>query len=300
MSRIHRIVEKAEREGLMNWTRSAEPTPSAATVEAPPVARAPRPAFPPRGGSAESWDEAAAHATQPDFDPLLIAATDPRSAIAEQYRLLRTRLEDPEMRQRRQVLIITSPQVGDGKTTTSANLALTMAQEFQQNVLLVECDLRRPTLATLFALPEGPGLVDVLLGAAQLEDAIVAVPGSALRVLPAGLPSSQSTELLGSLGMHRVIETLRSRFDRIVLDSPPMAIADTHVLARMADGLVLVVRAGQTQRQAIERTLAGVERDKIIGMVLNEVADATRTYDYEYGDGYAYGYSSPRAKAAGE
>jgi capsular exopolysaccharide synthesis family protein len=257
-----------------------------------PPAREPEPA----------WDAETARAARPDFDPLLIAVTDPGSAVAEQYRLLRTRLEDSTQGPRRQVLLVTSPQIGDGKTTTSANLALTMAQEFQQTVLLVESDLRRPTLASLFAVPEGPGLVDVLLGAAPLEDAIASVPGSALRILPAGLPSAQSTELLGSQAMHRVMETLRAQFDRIVLDSPPVAIADTHVLARLVDGLLLVVRAGLTQRQALERALAGVDREKVVGVVLNEVADASRLYGYSYGDGYGYGYgySSPRAQAAGE
>lgn len=300
MSRIHRIVEKAEREGLMNFTRPADGTPAA--IEEPPAPSRPRPVLPPRADDAPAWSEEPAHPTQPDFDPLLIAATDPASAVAEQYRLLRTRLEDPEKDQRRQVLLITSPQVGDGKTTTSANLALTMAQEFQQKVLLVESDLRRPTLASLFGLPDGPGLVDVLLGAAPLDEAIASVPGTALRVLPAGLPSSQSTELLGSLEMQRVMATLRSQFDRLVLDSPPTAIADTHVLARLVDGVVLVVRAGLTQRQAVERALAGIDRDKVVGMVLNEVADAARLYDYGYGNeySYGYGYSSPRAQAAGE
>lgn len=301
MSRIHRIVEKAERDGMMKWTRPAEVPPAAAAVEEPPITTAPRPAFP-DDREPPAWTGESAPESQPEFDPLLIAATDPSSAVAEQYRLLRTRLEEPEKGKRRQVLLITSPQVGDGKTTTSANLALTMAQEFQQTVVLVESDLRRPTVASLFGLPEGPGLVDVLLGAASLDDAIATVRGSALRVLPAGLPSAQSTELLGSQPMFRVMEALRSRFDRIVLDSPPVAIADTHVLARLVDGLLVVVRAGLTQRQAVERALAGVDRDKVVGLVLNEVADAASLYDYGYGDGYGYGYgyTAARARAAGE
>jgi capsular exopolysaccharide synthesis family protein len=212
---------------------------------------------------------------------LFVAATEPGSAAAEQYRLLRTRLEGREHGRRSHFVLVTSPGVGDGKTITSANLALTMAQEFQHTVVLVEADMRRPTLAALFGVRAEPGLVDVLVGAATLEDALVTVPGHNLFVLPAGLAAGRSTELLASSMMARVADSLRARFDRIVIDTPPVTLADTHVLARLADGVLMVVRAGVTPRPALEHALAGVDRDRVMGIVLNEVDETPGEYAYQ-------------------
>jgi succinoglycan biosynthesis transport protein ExoP len=213
-----------------------------------------------------------------------VAASDPESPAAEEYRLLRTRLESRDTGRRTQLLLITSPRVGEGKTTTSANLALTMSREFQSKVVLVEADLRRPTLASRFGIRPEPGLVEVLAGAANLDEALVTVPGHSLVLLPAGLAAPRSTELLASSLMQRVIDDLRGRFDRVILDTPPVTLADTHVLARIADGLIVVVRAGVTTRPAVESALAGLDRQKLLGIVLNEVEDKPEGYGYGYPD----------------
>jgi capsular exopolysaccharide synthesis family protein len=296
MSRIHRIVEKAEREGLLTWTRGSEPASARATaLEEPPAPalqgttiQAEAPPAEVHGWQAPEPDAEAAAPPDPQevsgIHPLLIAAIDPASPAAEQFRLLRTRLEGRENGRRAQVMLVTSAQVGDGKTTTSANLALTMAQEFQQKVVLVDADLRRPALAALFGVEEGPGLVDVLVGAASLEEALVAIPDQHLLLLPAGMPATRSTELMASSMMQRVLETLRSRYDRIVVDTPPVSVADTHVLARLADGLLVVVRAGMTPRPALERALSNVDHQKVLGLVLNEVQNEA---------GPSYGYAPP-------
>ena len=157
-----------------------------------------------------------------------------------------------------------------------------MAQDFNHSVVLVEADLRRPTLAGLCGVSPDRGLVDVLVGGAPLEDAMVQLPEQNLFVLPAGPVTSRSPELLGSSMMNRLIETLRSRFSRIVVDSPPVTLADTHVLARLADGVLIVVRAGVTSRPALEHALEGVERERIAGLVLNDVDLAVGTYPGAY------------------
>ena len=177
------------------------------------------------------------------MSPLLVAATEPGSPAAEQYRLLRTRLESRETAGRTQLLLVTSPRLGDGKTTTSSNLALTLAREFQHRVILVEADLRRPTLAQRFGLSAHRGLIDVLLRGLPLDEAIIQIPEHHLSLLPAGDEGARSTELLASSMMQRAIDDLRSRFDRIIVDAPPVALADTHILARIADGVLVVVRA---------------------------------------------------------
>ena len=281
MSRLQRAVAKAEREGLLAWTgredanqpTSAQDRPSSNPRFHPPG----EPAWQPETETMTSSAEVAG-----TLSPLFVAATQPTSVAAEQYRLLRTRLEGLERGRRAQLVLITSPGAGDGKTTTSANLSLTMAQDFNHRVVLVEADMRRPTLASLCGLNPDRGLVDVLIGGASLDDVLVQLTDQNLFVLPAGQMTNRSAELLGSTMMARLIETLRSRFDRIVIDSPPVTLADTHVLAPLADGLLIVVRAGVTSRPALEHALEGVDRGRITGLVLNDVDLSVGAYPGAY------------------
>lgn len=314
MSRFHRAMEKADREGLLTLTRTGDTDAArTATLDEPPAIRPRSTAFDepsvatlpdgpaPLDAESSPWvappfeptytppvsdegldGEPGPVPEPPDtlFSPLFVASSDPESPAAEEYRLLRTRIESRDSGRRTQLLLITSPRVGEGKTTTSANLALTMSREFQHKVVLVEADLRRPTLAERFGVRQEPGLVEVLVGAASLDEALIVVPGHSLVLLPAGLAVPRSTELLASSLMQRVIDELRARFDRVILDTPPVTLADTHVLARMADGLIMVVRAGVTTRPAVESALAGVDPQKLLGIVLNEVDDKPDGYGY--------------------
>ena len=116
-----------------------------------------------------------------------MAALAPQSLAAEQYRSLRTRISSAENGRANRAIIVTSPGKGDGKSLTAANLALTMAQEYQHRVLLIDADLRRPTLHRLFGLPEAPGLTDVLMGAVTLDDAFVPLADHHLTVMPSGV-----------------------------------------------------------------------------------------------------------------
>jgi protein-tyrosine kinase len=223
----------------------------------------------------------------PHLSPLLVAALAPMSLAAEQYRSLRTRLKRAENGRALRAIAITSPSKGDGKSLTAANLALTMAQEFQERVLLIDADLRRPSVHRLFGIAEGPGLADVLMSAAELEEALVAVPDHHLTLLPAGAPPSHPAELLGSATMRRVTDTLRTRFDRILIDVPPVApLADLHILTPLVDGVLMIVRAGVTSKPAIERALSGLDASKVLGLVLNEAGD-TGQDGHRY-EGYGY------------
>ena len=191
----------------------------------------------------------------------------------------------------RRVLLVTSPAKGDGKSITAANLALTMAQEFNRKVVLVDADLRRPTVQALFGIPDQPGLVDVLGGCASLEDALVLLPDVHLAVLPAGLAPAQPAELLGSAAMRRTLEALRSRFDRVIVDVPPvLPLADVGVLAPQCDGVLLVVRAGATPKPLIERALNTFDAERLLGVVLNESGGGEPEYGYA---GYEATYSGP-------
>jgi capsular exopolysaccharide synthesis family protein len=283
MSRIQEILKKAERDGGVHRTRAigsdyAGPATAHALVEPPPIALTSPAAAPP-----------AARKVAADVDPRLVAASAPESLPAEQYRLLRTRVARAENGRGLRTIIITSPNKGDGKSLTAANLALTMAQEHQQRVLLLDADLRRPTVHRLFGISETPGLSDILMGGATIDDALVAVPNHHLTILPSGLIPSHPAELLGSAGMRRVLDTLRTRFDRILIDMPPVApLADVAIASSLADGVLMIVRAGVTPKPAIERALSGIDTGKVLGLVLNDAGAGSTSYGYA-GYGYAAG-----------
>lgn len=267
--------------------RSLEPSaPSSEAIPLPaPSAHAPHRT---RGAAVEVPITDATGRSAPALDPRLVAALAPSSLAAEQYRSLRTRLKRAESGRSLRTIAITSPAKGDGKSLTAANLALTMAQEVQQRVLLVDCDLRRPNVHRLFGLDPTPGLVDVLMNAATLDQVLVWLPEQQMSVLPAGIPPSNPAELLGSATMRRLLDTLRSRYDRILVDVPPVApLADLHVLAPLVDGLLMIIRAGMTQKPAIDRALAGLDPSKVLGLVLNEANGDAADAPYGYG-GYGY------------
>lgn len=223
------------------------------------------------------------------LDPRLVAGLAPQSLAAEQYRSLRTRLARVENGRALRAIIITSPAKGDGKSLTAGNLALTMAQEFQQRVLLLDADLRRPSIHRLFGLSETPGLSDVLMGGTTIEDALVSLPDHHLTVLPSGIIPTHPAELLGSAAMRRLLDTLRTRFDRIIIDMPPVSpLADVAIASEQADGVLLIVRAGVTPKPAIERALAGLDTSKVLGLVLNDGGDTGTSYGYG-ADGYVAG-----------
>jgi len=213
---------------------------------------------------------AAENAVEVVLHPLLIAARNPLSPAAEHYRSLRSRIAQLERDQPVRVIQVTSPGKGDGKTLTALNLALTMAQEFQRRVLVIDADLRHPRVHALLGLEASPGLADVLTGHASLADALVELPGQHLTVLRAGRAYDRPAEMLGSAPMRRLIDTLRTPFDRIVIDSAPAVVADPVAIAPIVDGLLLVVRAGVTTRPAIARALGSLASSRLLGLVFNE------------------------------
>ena len=294
MSRIQDILAKAERDGMTRRTQAdpaITPAPAIGPVIAPvsgssaldtapyvgsidtPVGRpmsGPREADKPRvtTTTTEAAEPRTARAT---LHPALVTAIAPHSTVAERYRGIRTRLTMSEEAGPLRSILVTSPGPRDGKSITAANLALTMAQEFQRSVVLVDADLRGSSVHTLFGLDASPGLSDVLAGDAALEDALVYLPDYRLTILPAGRTPQFPAELLGSAAMRRSIDTLRARFDRILIDLPAVTpLADVGTVAPLADGVVMVVRAGVTQRPALDQALGAFDEEKVLGVVLND------------------------------
>jgi len=214
-------------------------------------------------------------------DSPLITLRDPSSAAAEAYRTLRTNLLFSSLDKPLHTLLATSSAPNEGKSTTLANLAVTMAQA-EQSVLLVDCDLRRPGLHTLFGLPNDEGLTSAILAQSEgpLPIQSTSVPG--LRLLASGPLPPRPADLLGSRRMGALIERLRTEADIVLFDTPPVvAVTDAAVLAPRVDGVLLVLHAGQTRRDRAREARQILEKVKanIVGVVLNG-AKQERGYSY--------------------
>ncbi|HEX8430999.1 MAG TPA: CpsD/CapB family tyrosine-protein kinase, partial [Longimicrobium sp.] len=201
-----------------------------------------------------------------------------RGQGAEAYRTLRTNLRFSRVAPDARTLVVTSAGTGEGRTTVAANLAATVARQGGR-VLVVDCDLARAGLHPLFGADRAPGITDLLLGDVGLEDAIRATRVDGLFVLPAGSPAGRSaSEVLQGGAMHGLLAELAARFDLLILDTPPLLTdtAGTATVAAAADGVIVVVRSGQTRREqarAALRQLAAV-RARVVGVVLNEAGRA--------------------------
>jgi non-specific protein-tyrosine kinase len=202
----------------------------------------------------------------------LVTQTDPRSPVSEAYRTLRTNLEFFSLDEPIRTLVVTSPGAEEGKSTVLANLAVVLAQGGKQ-VILADCDLRRPTQHTLFGLDNATGLTTMMLSeGAQSEPPLRETPVDGLRVLPAGPSPPNPAELLGSRRMKGAIAVLLEQADVLLFDAPPvLAVTDALVLAVQTDGVLLVVKAGGTRREHVQRAKEQLERvnARIVGAVLN-------------------------------
>jgi len=215
--------------------------------------------------------------------PGLITLTEPSSAASEAYRTLRMNLQFASLDRQVRSLLISSPGPGEGKTTTLANLAVTMAQ-VDQRVIMVDCDLRRPVLHQLFGLSNERGLTTMMLDDEALaHPPLQATTINGLSLLASGTLPPRPSDLLGSKRMELVLNKLLENADLLLLDAPPvMAVTDAVVLSTKVDAVLLVVSAGETKR---EQAQSAIERLKkvnahIVGTVLNNVAVDTTLHDY--------------------
>ncbi len=211
----------------------------------------------------------------------LITLTDPRSPISEAYRSLRTNLSFYNLDNPIRSLVVTSPAKAEGKSTTIANLAVTMAQSGRKTIL-VDCDLRRPSLHTLFDLRSEPGLTNVILDdAAELPLQETGVEN--LWLLASGPKPPNPADLLGSRKIDQLLTKLNEMADIILFDAPPViAVTDAAVLGAKVDGVLLVINAGKTRRDHAERAKELLEKAKvrIIGATLTNAPKDSSLGEY--------------------
>jgi capsular exopolysaccharide synthesis family protein len=215
----------------------------------------------------------------------LITQARPQSQMAESYRALRTSLLLASVGAPPKVILITSALPQEGKTTTSINVAIVLAQKGAR-VLLIDADLRRPSIHKTLGMGPRAGLSNVLTGNIAIEEAIVETSiWPNLFVLPAGTPPPNPAELLASAAMRGVLASLQEKYDHIVIDTPPtLSVTDAVVVSAQAEAVVLVVRSGQTTKQALRRAkeLLSNVNARISGVLLNAVDLRSPDYHYSY------------------
>jgi uncharacterized protein involved in exopolysaccharide biosynthesis/Mrp family chromosome partitioning ATPase len=239
---------------------------------------------------------------------LLITHFDPKSPVAEAYRTLRTNIQFQRMERGGKVLVVTSPTLQEGKTTTIVNLALTMAQSGQKT-LLVGGNMRRPSIHRFFGIPREPGLSDILVGNAQWRDCvrgvadilmgrfemedIMASPGlDNLHIIEAGPIPANPSELLSTAAMRDFIQAVGAEYDIVLIDTPPiLPVTDSAIVAGQVDGVLLVYQAGKVGRLVLKRAKAHLEsaRAKVWGIVLNDLQTEISGYTYTHYYTHYYG-----------
>ncbi len=209
----------------------------------------------------------------------------------EQYRRLAAAFHQAQRTTGAKVAMVASAVQGEGKSLTAANLALTMSESYRKNVLLIDADLRRPTQHSIFQIPGAPGLSDGLVSVDEPRLPLHRL-SARLTILPAGRPTSDPIGAITSERMRRLIDEAREVFDWIIIDTPPVGLlTDAALMASMADGVVLVVKAESTPHDLVERAVDALGRERMLGVVLNRATEHAHGAGYDY---YKYYEPSPQ------
>jgi len=228
----------------------------------------------------------------PIDNPYLVTATDPDSLVSEEYRKLKSMvLKFTNNGSFQNTIMVTSSVSGEGKSLTSINLAIALAQEFDHTVLLVDADLRKPSVCDYLGIKSEIGLADCLEDGLAVSEALVKTGIGKLVVLPAGKKVNNPAELLSSNRMTALVKELKQRYDDryIIIDTPPvLAFAEAHSLGSIMDGILFIVKEGGGTKQNVQEALAMLKDTKIIGLVFNNAEISRFDADYRYRAYYSY------------
>lgn len=223
----------------------------------------------------------------------LIVKYESKSPISETYRTLRTNIQFTALDSDEKTLLVTSAGKGEGKSTTIANLAVAIA-ETDKKILLIDCDMRRPTMHKVFKISNLKGVSNYLIGQVPLEE-VVHSTMPFLDIIPSGTIPPNPSELLGSKKMKRFLDQMKKQYEYILIDAPPvMAVTDAQVLSTLSNGVILVVASGKAERELAKRSKELLESvgATIVGAVLTCV-DMNDRYQYGY---YNYFQEEPKVK----
>lgn len=228
--------------------------------------------------------------------PQIVTYYDPKSVIAEQYRIICTHIQQISPNTPLKTLLVSSTSHKEGKTVTAINLAIIMAKKSNdKRVLLLDCDMRKGTIYKFMGVKQLPGLSEILSGEALLDNVTIQrnkIPN--LDIVTCGENPLNPSELLSSDRMGNLLATLKSRYDRVIIDAPPiLPVTDTHILSNQVDGVIIVVQAGHTQRKQVlhAQSLLKQVQANIVGFILTQVEHYIPRYfqkHLKYSDDYYY------------
>lgn len=216
---------------------------------------------------------------------MFIVEKKPKSIGAEAFRTLRTNIQYSSFDKEIRSIVVTSSEPGEGKSTTAGNIALSFAQA-NKSTIMVDCDLRKPSLHRKFKISNMIGLSDILIGKEKIQDAVHEY-NEHLDILPSGKLPPNPSEMLGSRAMEKLLGELKEKYEVIILDTAPLqAVTDAQVLSTKADGTILVIRAEKTKKESVLQAKNLLEKvnANIIGTVLNGVENTRKKYYYYYGN----------------
>ncbi|MCM8781565.1 MAG: CpsD/CapB family tyrosine-protein kinase [Candidatus Omnitrophica bacterium] len=220
------------------------------------------------------------------FDPRVVVFHEPDSTVAEQYRIIRTNIQAIKSKTPIKAITITSALHREGKTITAINLAISMAYDLgKKNILLVDADLRRARISKYLGINSEIGLSDLISDGVNLDDTLLNIGIYNLTFLPAGKSVRNPAELLSSLKMKHLIGLLKSKYEYIIFDAPPvMNLTDAGVLGAQTDGVIMVIQAGRTQRGIVSHaeSLLKQAQAKLLGYVLTNIQYHIPAYIYRY------------------
>jgi capsular exopolysaccharide synthesis family protein len=270
-------------------------------VSAPPTFLASAPGISPVTPTDGKWLNVPADRVlhpHPTPEQRLVSIAEPNSPGAEMFRVLSTRLAHMRRKRSLHKLLITSSEGDEGKSVVAVNLAFSLARRPNERILLIEADLRRPSASTLLTNSSLRGISEWSEGKLLLEDSLYRVGDLPLWFLSAGVAIEEPMHLLESARFAKMLETVSASFDWVILDATPMLpMADSTSLSRLCDGVLVVVREGYTRRKVLDKALACIEKNKLLGTVLNQASMLKIGYDRYYGS--KNGKSKKEAKAEG-
>ncbi len=217
-------------------------------------------------------------------EPRLVAITHPNSTYCEEYRSLRTHVLHKSQKQKLQSIVVASINPSEGKSVTALNLSWLLAQTDGVRALIIDSDLRMPSLTDYLGIETDKGLSGVLAGTSTLKEAIVRLDPAGLHLLPGGEARKDVAELISGPKFKEILREAKEMFDYVIIDAPPLGIfTDANVLINHADGAMLVIRANRTTYNSLDRILETLPRDRMLGVVLNQSEDVLKESHYNYG-----------------
>ncbi|MDQ3179668.1 MAG: CpsD/CapB family tyrosine-protein kinase [Acidobacteriota bacterium] len=217
-------------------------------------------------------------------EPRLVAITHPNSNYCEEYRNLRTQILHKSQRQKLQAIVVASVNPSEGKSITALNLSWMLAQTDGIKALIIDSDLRMPSLTDYLGIESEKGLSHILSGTATLNESIIKLEPAGLHLLPGGEARGDVAELISGPTFKEILRQAREMFDFVIIDAPPLGIfTDAAVLINHADGAMLVIRAGKTRYSVVDRVMETLPRDRMLGVVLNQSEDVLDETHYNYG-----------------